>query len=239
MSTLPKHTVVRQHLERSIRDEFGPHDRLPPERTIADDLGVNRLTVRRALDELERAGLIYRVQGAGTFVSEGSIHKDLELTSFSEDMRSRGRQPGSLQETISLEAAGLAAGYALGLSPADPVVRIRRTRTADQSPICLEDARFPAHLVPGLQDGLLGESVYRELEERFGIRVTRADQSIRATVLDESQAASLQVPAFSPALLVRRTARDGRERPVEFAESVYRADLYSFDISITRTQGER
>lgn len=236
-STTTKHATVRHYIEQRIRDELSPHERLPAERMIAEDLQVNRVTVRRALEELERDGLIYRVQGSGTFVSEGRIRKSTEFTSFSEDMRSRGFEPGSMDETFTIEPAGMATGYALGVSPASPVVRLRRTRTADGRAICLEDSALPESLVPGLADGLGGLSLYTVLKDRYAIRVVRADQTIHAVVLNPAQAHALEVPEFSPALRVTRISRDAQGRPVEFAESLYRADLYAFELSVSRAPG--
>lgn len=229
-----KHERVRRHLEEVIDQGLAPHEKLPTERELAESLEVNRQTVRRALDELERDGLVYRLQGAGTFVSASRITKAFELTSFSEDMLARNMRPGSLSVDVGTAAAGQTAGYALNLSPQSPVVRIRRVRTADDIPICLEVCSIAADAVPGLEDGIEGDSLYDDLRTRFGITAVRADQEIHAVVLDEEQAAALQTPPFSPAFLVKRTTYDARSRPIEYAESVYRGDRYSYLVSIAR-----
>lgn len=198
---------------------------------------MNRLTVRHALDELERDGLVYRVQGAGTFVRAPHVSKSFELTSFSDDMRVRNMRPGSLSVDISVEPAGMKAGYALGLSPSASVVHIRRVRTADESPMCLEDSYLPEALVPGLADGIEGDSLYEDLVRRFGLQPDRADQTIRVVVVDEINAVELAVPAFSPAFLVQRTTYNQRGQAIEYATSLYRGDRYSYDISISHPQG--
>ncbi|HMM83687.1 MAG: GntR family transcriptional regulator [Cryobacterium sp.] len=231
---LKKHELVRQHLKAKINQGLAPHEKLPTERDLAEQLNVNRLTIRHALGELEREGVIYRVQGSGTFVSASQISKSFEFTSFSEDMRMRDMVPGSLSAELSVEAAGMKVGYALNLSPTTPVVHVRRVRTADEVPICVEDVCIPHALVPGLENGINGNSLYEDLAERFAITVERADQTIQATVLNESDAAELLVPPFSPAFHVQRTAFDSRGRAVEYAESLYRGDRYSYTVSITR-----
>lgn len=229
-----KYERVRRHLEQVIDQGLAPHERLPTERELAEELEVNRQTVRRALDELEREGVVYRLQGAGTFVSASRISKTFELTSFSEDMRMRHMRPGSQSVDIGVTAAGQTVGYALNMSPRAAVVRVRRIRTADDIPICIEECSIDADLVPGLQDGIAGDSLYDDLRDRFGIVPVRADQEIHAIVLDEEQAAALQTPPFSPAFLVKRTTYDARSRPIEYAESVYRGDRYSYQVSISR-----
>ncbi|GAA1537563.1 GntR family transcriptional regulator [Microbacterium ginsengiterrae] len=229
-----KRDLVRRHVEDMIGAGLSPHERLPTERELAETLEVNRQTVRGALDELEREGVVYRLQGAGTFVSEARISKSFELTSFSEDMRARNMRPGSQSIDLQVGAAGQTVGYALGLSPREDVVRVRRVRTADDIPICLEESTFAAASVPGLEGGIEGDSLYDDIRQRFGLVAVRADQEIHAVVLDEEQAAALQTPPFSPAFLVRRTTYDARSRPIEYAESVYRGDRYSYQLSITR-----
>lgn len=236
-SEVKKHVRVRQYLEAQINHGLQPHQRLPAERELAEELDVNRLTVRRALAELERDGVIYRVQGSGTFVSGSQIDKSLEFTSFSEDMRARNMRPGSSSVHVAVGPAGMTAGYALGISPATSVVRIERVRTADDIPMCLERACLPAALVPGLEEGLRSDSLYEDLRQRFGIVTSRADQRIHVTVLDEESAIALLVPAFSPAFLVKRSAFDVRGRPIEYTESLYRGDRYSYSVSINRSTG--
>ena len=231
---ITKADVVRRHLEAVIEGGLGPHDKLPTERELADEFDISRLTVRRALDQLENDGVVYRVQGAGTFVSEKSITKSFELTSFSEDMRARGLVPGSLSTKVVVMPAGAHIGYALGLSPAEQVVHIRRVRTADYAPMCVENSYLPESLVPDLVERLGNESLYRVLDEQFSLRLERADQVIKVTVLDPTVAAELQVPPFSPAFLVTRTGYDERGRAVEFAESLYRGDRYSYELSVGR-----
>ena len=121
---------VRNHVLRLVEDQ-GPHGKLPTERELAEELAVSRLTVRRVLDGLEYERRVYRIQGAGTFVSEAQISKSLELTSFSEDMRSRGMPaPGSRVVKLEETAAGARWGQALSLSPAEKVFHIARVRNS-------------------------------------------------------------------------------------------------------------
>lgn len=237
MSTTARVTkadLVRQHLDAVIAAGLAPHEKLPTERELADEFSISRLTVRRALDQLEHEGVVYRVQGAGTFVSDKAITKSFELSSFSEDMRARGIVPGSLSMSAEVVGAGARIGYALGVSPADDVVHIRRVRTGDDAPMCIENSYLPERLVPGLVDRLGSDSLYGVLERDFSLRLERADQVIKVTVLEPELAAELQVPAFSPAFLVMRTAFDNRGRAVEYAESLYRGDRYSYELSVRR-----
>jgi GntR family transcriptional regulator len=232
--TSGKSESLRSHLLGLVNGGLDPHVKLPTERELAEQFGINRLTVRRVLDGLERDGLVYRVQGAGTFVSSPRISKSVELTSFSEDMRERGLRPGSKLVRAEIEPAGPQIGYALGLSPATEVIHLERIRTADDDPMCLEQSYLPKNLVPGLLDLDLTASLYEILASTYSLRVERAEQTIRATVVDTAAANMLGVPPFSPAFLVERTGFDNRGRPIERAESLYRGDRYWYELTIYR-----
>ncbi|WP_214326336.1 GntR family transcriptional regulator [Nonomuraea sediminis] len=238
MATAPRQPTktdqLKEHLYRLISNQLRPGDKLPTERDLAEAFGVSRLTVRRAIDRLESDRLVFRVQGAGTFVSERPITKTIDFTSFTEDMHSRGLAPGSrLLDAVEVPA-GARIGFALSISPADPVARIRRVRMADNTPMCLETSHVPLALAPGLLDLPLDGSLYALMESQYRIRPERADQTIRATVLEPEEAELLQTMPLSPALLVERTAFDQRGRAIEVAKSLYRGDRYSYQIAIER-----
>ncbi|ACQ78696.1 transcriptional regulator, GntR family [Beutenbergia cavernae DSM 12333] len=225
---------VRRHLEQLIDTSLQPHDRLPPERLLAAQLDVSRMTVRQALDSLEAEKRVYRVQGSGNYVAERVIEKTIRLTSFTEDMRERGMTPGARLVTSGTEHAGPEVGARLGLSPADAVVRINRIRLADGEPVCLEAVHISEKRVPGLLEEDLSGSLYDLLTTRYDIAVSTAQQRIGATVVDQADAKLLEVAPFSPALVIERLTLDQHRRPLEYTRSLYRADRYSFLIDIER-----
>lgn len=229
-----KSAKLRDYLLGRIENELRPHGKLPTERDLAEEFSVSRLTVRRVLDRLETEGRVYRIQGAGTFVSERRIAKSVELTSFSEDMRQRGLEPGSTLINAEEVHAGARIGYALQISPADRVIHIARVRTADGIPMCLENAYLPARLVSGLLGMPLDRSLYQTLSTEFRIDIECAEQTIRCTVLEPADAAILGVPPLSPAFAMERTVRDSRGRAIEHAEALYRGDRYAYTLTLHR-----
>src|SRR6266545_4357229 len=142
---MSKQVLTRQRVLELI-DQLQVGQAIPSERRLSTDLGVSRLTLRAALDDLVRDGYLERRHGSGTFVSEPKIAQQLTLTSFSEDMRRRGMVAGS--RTIELRGihAGAAVGRALKVSPDARVVLIRRLRLADGEPMALETLHVPAAL---------------------------------------------------------------------------------------------
>lgn len=229
-----KHEELRRSLAEMIDDGLDAHQSLPSERELMQRFGVSRMTVRRAIERLAQEGRVYRVQGAGTFVSDpATISKSLRLTSFSEDIRERRMEPDSTLLTIARAAADMACARDLFVEPGTPLVHISRLRTADGEPMCLENAWLPEALVPGLLDQGEPDSLYQWLEQA-GASPQTADQTIRATVLDSDQASLLAVPPHFPALEVQRVTRDARGRAVERAISLYRADRYDFRVTVSR-----
>jgi GntR family transcriptional regulator len=97
-------------------------DAIPSERVLSADLGVSRLTLRAALDDLVREGYLVRRRGAGTFVSEPKIAQELTLTSFTEEMRRRGLQPASRTLELKVVPAGPRLGRFLHVSDRKSVV---------------------------------------------------------------------------------------------------------------------
>jgi len=219
-----------QQLQRALREAIetkvlGPDDALPSERQLAADLGVSRITVRKAIDGLAEEGLLVRRQGSGNFVGARFEKNFAKLTSFSEDMRSRGREPSSewLKRTEGTVAPDEA--MKLGLSPGTLVYRFHRLRYADEQPMSLEYATIVASCLPSLD--AVGASLYDALEAA-GNRPVRALQRLRALLLDGEQAKLLDASEGDAGLLVERLGflRDGRV--IELSQSYYRGDTYEF-----------
>jgi len=180
---------------------------------------------------------VYRVRGSGTYVREDSlVSKSLRLTSFSDDMRERGLEPAGelIEARISPADAVLGAATALRLRLTDEVVSLRRRRLAENIPMALETLALPHSLVPGIRERDLTGSLYELLADEYGLRVERARQRIRAIGLAGEDAGLLGVPAGSPALRVERVGVDRRGVPIESAVTLYRADRYEFDLTISR-----
>src|SRR5256885_6822197 len=131
-------------------DRLGVGDAIPSERQLSADLGVSRVTVRAALDELVREGFLVRRRGAGTFVSEPKIAQELTMTSFTDDIRRRGMSPGSKTLDLQIVPAGARLGRLLHVSPSEPVVVAKRLRLADRETMAIETLHVRESLVPGL-----------------------------------------------------------------------------------------
>jgi GntR family transcriptional regulator len=219
-----------QQLHRALRQaiankQLAPDEALPAERDMAQDLGVSRITVRKALDALADEGLVTRRQGAGTFVAARVEKSFSKLSSFTEDMLARGRAPRSAWLRRSDGAVTPEEAMILGLSPATPVFRFNRIRFADEAPMALEYSTVPGFCLPSKE--AVATSLYEALD-RQGYRPVRALQRLRAVLFTDEQAGLLNVNVGAPGLLIERRGflRDGRA--VEFTQSYYRGDAYDF-----------
>ncbi|HET7338666.1 MAG TPA: GntR family transcriptional regulator [Candidatus Dormibacteraeota bacterium] len=200
---------------------------IPAERQLAVELGVSRLTLRAALDELVRDGYLDRRHGSGTYVTEPKIAQPLTLTSFSDDMRRRGMTPGSRTLELTTTVAGARLAHRLEVSPEARLVRVKRLRLADGKPMAMEVLHVPEALVPGLtRADFEDHSFYELLRERYGITIASGTQSIEPTVTSEEESEVLGVPLHTPAFLFERTTISESGRIVEFVRSIYRGDRY-------------
>ena len=184
-------------------------DRLPTEHDLAAWFGVSRMTLRHALAELAKRGLVTKTVGrhGGTFVAAPKLEQDLTtLAGFSEQLRRNGMVAGARVLSARLRPAGPAARAALQIGAGDQVHEIRRIRLADGRPVALEHSLFPAARFPGMLDARLDGSLYELLEVTYGLRPHRARESLEPVTAGVREAEALEVDLGAPLMLVERTA---------------------------------
>ncbi|MBL8792197.1 MAG: GntR family transcriptional regulator [Rhizobiales bacterium] len=219
--------------------ELKPGDAIPSERDAAGQLGVSRVTVRKAFTELVQEGVLVQRRGSGTFVQDNAtrIEQPLSrLTSFSEDMTLRGLQTDAdwLDRSIGLPTPEEA--MKLSMSPSERVCRFHRLRRADGVPLAIEHAVIPARYLDNPQS--VRRSLYAALDER-GFKPVRALQRLHATALSAQEAKLLRMPEGSPALYIERISYLPDGRTVEYTQSRYRGDAYDFVAELSLAQEPR
>jgi GntR family transcriptional regulator len=224
--SLPLYQQLQRALRRAIEMKLlAPDDVLPPERDLAEEFSISRITVRKALDGLVSEGLLTRRQGSGTYVASRVEKSFSKLSSFTEDMTTRGRAPRSVwlrktQGTVTPEEA-----MATGFSPGTPVYRFNRLRFADDVPMSLEYCTIPTFCLPSIE--AVQTSLYQALE-KAGFRPQRALQRLRAVLLTAQQTEMLHGKEGDAGLLVERRGFLLDGRVVEFSQSYYCGDTYDF-----------
>lgn len=216
---------VRDRL-RELIDARAPGDPMPSERSLSDLLRASRPTVRAALDDLARTGLLVRQHGRGTFTSPNKISQEVPATSGMPVPPADGDWTSQVLE-MRTEPAGARLGRRLQMSPGDSLVYVRRRRIVDGEPMAIEEIRLPARIVPGIgpEDFVAGR-LYHRLREHFAVHPAEAVQTIEPTVTDAGESRLLEVPLHSPALLFERTTQDDHGHIIEFTRSIYRGDRY-------------
>lgn len=223
-----KRERVRDYLMELVESR-APGDPIPSERTLCEQLGVSRPTLRSAVDELVTTGLLVREHGRGMFVARAKITQELVLDGHGHAHRlphASGTWASRVLEFTTVQA-GARVGRKLHISPAAEITYIARLRLVDGEPMAIEYLHVPADLVPGLQPAdMESGDFYDFLRARHGVRVHEAVQSIEPTVTNNEEARLIGVPVLSPALLFERLTKDDTGRPVEYVHSVYRGDRY-------------
>jgi GntR family transcriptional regulator len=236
----PLHAQIASAIEGAVSSgDLDRGDRLPPERELAAWFGVNRLTLRQALADLQRRGLIRRVAGrkGGTFVAEPTVERDLsDFAGFSDQARRNGLVASAVLLHAEEKEAGPDVAAALELDPGAAVFEVARLRLANNRPFVLEESSFPGVRFAGLLDEPLDGSLYELLATRFAARPCRAVESLAPVRADRRSAQLLGVARGAPLLLVERVAFDDAGAPVEFARDLFRGDrthmvVWSFDVA--------
>ena len=230
-SALPIYIQISDEiLERIESGQMPAGERFPSERDLSEQLGVNRMTLRKALSTLESQGLVERKQGDGTYVSEPKIERQADLmVSFSRAMTRRGYQTGAdLLEFVRRPATETMARLLL-LDVGDPVYGFLRLRTLNAAPVMLEKIWYPVARFPDLDShDLQNRFIYDILEEEYDLSIRRGRQSLEPVVATEFEADLLEIEPGDPLMLENRLAFDQHDHPFEYGKDLYRGDRFRF-----------
>jgi DNA-binding GntR family transcriptional regulator len=230
-SPVPLWFQAAQQLEAAIdRGDLRPGQRLDNEVDLADRFGLSRPTLRKAIEQLVSQGLLVRKRGVGTQVVQSTVKRPVELSSLFDDLASTGRRPATQVLSCREVPADEAVAAALGLPVGEPVVAVERLRSADGEPLAILRNWLPTSIA--LSAELLAEHGLYALLRRQGVHLRIANQRIGAAVADAAQARLLGSRKGDPLLTMERLSYDDTGRPVELGRHSYRADSYSFEITV-------
>lgn len=232
-NSMPLYLQVKQWMvDKMDSGEWNEGDMIQPERELAEDFGVNRLTVRQAITELVSEGRVVRTRGRGTFVSSPKIQQSLgQLTSFTEDMRRLGMTARSRVLKLEIREATPNERSVLALPPQGLVFELNRLRLADGIPMALENAVLCYTLCEKLTEVSFVElqSLYVALKDKCRLELARAEQTIEALVPPQHIVQLLKSPQDAPVLKMTRKTFTVTGAPVEWVTSFYRGDRYRFE----------
>ncbi len=227
-----RYQQIAESVESAIvSGRLAPGHRLPPERELATALGVGRDTLRQALLELQRHGLLTRTVGryGGTRVAAPKVDvraagDDNAFGGFSDQLRQQNIEGGSRVLVSRGREASPAMAAALDIEPGAPVHELHRIRYANGQPVALERTSYPAERFPGLLDQPLDGSMYEVLRTVYDRHPVRAVEYLEPILAGPDEVESLLVDKGAPLLYVERVAYDSDGVPLEFSRDVFRGD---------------
>jgi DNA-binding GntR family transcriptional regulator len=229
-SPVPMYYQVAQQLEEAIESgELPPGTRLDGELALAQALGVSRPTLRRAIEYLVDRGYLIRRRAVGTQVVHPKVRRPVALSSLYDDLTTSHKNPRTEVLSIGREPASDAVAHALGLDDGDEVLALERLRYADGQPLAVMRNWLPLGLVDLDAERLERAGLY-QLMRAAGVGLHLASQTIGARGATGAEAKLLQAHKGEPLLTMERTTYNESGQPVELADHIYRASLYSFEI---------
>ncbi len=232
----PKYSQLMDTLRARIRSGvYQVGDLVPPESKLQAEFGLSRVTVRRAVDELAREGLVYKEQGRGTFVARNiEITQGLNtLSTVTDTLRAMGLVPENGETTLAMEAADPEIAKSLHVDPGSEIWHLFRLRTAKGSPVCLTDNYIRPNYVPGFSLRQLRASLYETYEIVYGLTLARGEEIVTAGEASAEEAAKLSIHTGASLLIVRRITYLSNNRPIEVAIVRSRPDRYRYSVTLT------
>lgn len=232
-SALPLWAQVHADIERRLRTgEFA--DAFPGEMALVKQYGVSRQTVREALRRLRESGLVDAGRGRAPKVADAEITQPQgTLYSLFASVEDSGQHQRSIVRSLEARADGTVATR-LGLEESTPLIYLERIRLADDEPLAMDRVWLPARLAaPLLESDFTSTSLYGELDQRCGIRLTGGREHVRAIVPTSAERVLLGMPEGTAALAIDRTG-ELRGQPVEWRQTVVRGDRFSLLTDFTR-----
>jgi GntR family transcriptional regulator len=238
-SAIPLSVQVKENLKEAIENRHVlPEEALPSERELGIFYGVDRATIRQAIDEMIQEGLLHRMRGVGTFVAQPKVVQVFPtLLGFSARMRQGGHTTLNRVLAQEVEQARPSVARRLHIPEGAPVMRLARLRIVDNEPLMLETSFLSLDRFPDLLgDEFAVRSLYDVLTARYGLCVFELDQTLEPVSMTEYEAELLDSAPGNPAMLMEVVALAGENDPFEFSKSIVRGDKCQYYFRMRSTQ---
>ena len=236
-TALQKHPVYQQlndRLRAVLGDGYRRGDKFLSEREISDKFSVSRATANKAVTSLVSEGLLEYRRGVGTFVRGDLINYDLRsLVSFTEKAKAAGKNPTTQVlafAKVLVKDVDTKVAEAMDQSADDQLWEMRRLRLADKVPVILEHRYVTAEYCPKLTKSGINGSMYEVFTDKYKLKMSGADEIIRAVCITTKEAKLLGVPSKSPAIEVTAVGflDDSARSPLWWERSLYLGEQYEF-----------
>ena len=239
-SPISLYVQLKDLLAQDIRDnKLKPHDQIPSERELCEKYNLSRTTVRQGISLAISEGLLYRIQGKGTFVAEAKIDQGLvRLTGFEETVLGRGLTPSMKVLEAQLMTADVQITSLLGLPFGSDIASFKLLGIANSTPLVIFHYYLPAdlgtdaiELVKGYEKEIGWFSFTRYYRKQKKIDLGVARQTFEASVANQDQADLIDLPVGSALFKVTSIIYTRQDKPIELRHAFYRGDRYKFNIS--------
>jgi len=227
---IPLYFQIQEYFRKKIENnEIKPGTQLPTERELSDKLNVSRVTIRKAIRGLIAEGLCEKRVGRGIFVSDEKIPINVHKL---EGTTSLLKNTANEMETIVNEKKVITAGEKiadiLNLKKSDQILYLKRIRYIDDTPVILEKTHLPLKLFPELDKFDFNQSLYMILKKEYNTYPNKSRGSFNILMAKEEEARLLNLQLNTPLLVKKATIYSRQGIPIEYTDSVYRADQFNF-----------
>ncbi len=235
-SKLPKYAQILNWIHGMIsRGKIKVGDQIPTEEELSRMFGVNRMTVRQAIEELSIEQMIDRKRGKGTFLvspkPRGLVYKLEHISSFTDDMKALGLTPRTETRSVEVVEPSPIVRNILGLKKTDRVIYTLRIKYAEEDSVLIERSYLPHSEFSDILDMDLDGSLYHILVEHFDITLHHSTQIFSAILSSKEDTELYNLQRRCPCIMVESTIYDPNNIPIEVLYSYFRGDKYKFRVS--------
>lgn len=229
---IPLYVQLKEKLKKEIKANYNPNDKIPSEGDLVERYHVSRITVRKAIEELEKENIVEKKHGYGTFVKEKTVTYDANIIgSLTQRLLKQNRTLTT--KTKSFEIIDKDENhFAKDLLNCDKLLVMKRTRLLEGEPFALMTNYFDLTAVPDLDKKFNLESLYSFIKQEYGITLYSSDETIESVAADAFQAEQLEIEVGKPLLSLKRLSFDKNDTPIEYSHLLIKANLYKHKIKL-------
>jgi len=230
---IPLYLQLKEKILEDIKLNYKVNDIIPAEGKLEKKYEVSRITVRKAIEELEKDNVVIKKQGKGTYVQEQKVLYD--ANSIGSLTQRLSKQKHLLTtKSISFEIIEKEEDHFVkDMLNCDKLLCIRRTRLLDEVPFALMINYFDVNTVPDIDKKLNLESLYAFLKEEYNIEFYNAEEIVEAKAANTNEALKLNIKEGSPLLSLKRLSFDKNNKPIEYSNLIIKADMYKHKIILS------
>jgi GntR family transcriptional regulator len=240
-SPVPYYYQLRQLLERAVAGgALAPGEQIPTEASLCERYDVSRTVVRQALSDLERTGLVTRLKGKGTFVTQPKVSEFVaqSLTSLHEDLTGRGERLETKVLRLEVEPVSPHVAKMLELPESEQIVLLERLRYLRGEPLVVTTAYMPYSIcAPILDLDMSDRSLFETYERELGLKLHRGTRAIEARAATGEVAQHLGVSEGAPILAFTGVTYLDNGLPIEYFVGLHRGDRSRFETELFRPTG--